>query len=64
MSSLIQVALADARRADVDRAARMPRHQRSMPPPTRPTRVRGVAAVVLVRTALRLDAERTWRTMI
>jgi hypothetical protein len=65
MSSLIQVALAETRQADVARAARTPRHQRSLPPPkTRPTRVRGAAATMLVRTALRLDAERAWRTMV
>jgi hypothetical protein len=63
MSSLIQVALAETRRDDVARSARLPRYERSLPPPSKP-RVRGAAATVLVRTALRLDAERAWRALV
>lgn len=65
MHSLIHAELATARRRDVeDRQARSARG-RGHPPDVieRPPRMRGAAAALLARAAVRLDAERAGRTL-
>jgi hypothetical protein len=62
MHSLIHPELARSR-SDLY-VARHGRAGRGHPPPPRGApRLRGAAAALLARTAVRLDAERAWRTL-
>lgn len=65
MHSLINAELATARHRDAIARGAGAARGRGHPPatPDRPSRMRGAAAALLARAAVRLDAERAGRTL-